>query len=45
MSAMQATRIVNYRERLGGYSAVEDLEKVPGFPHELVEELKKKLTV
>lgn len=45
LSVTQATRILAYRERFGGYSAVEDLEKVPGFPEDLIESLKGKISV
>jgi len=45
LSVTQATRILAYRERFGGYRSVEDLEKVPGFPAELIESLRGKITV
>jgi competence ComEA-like helix-hairpin-helix protein len=45
LSVTQATRILAYRERFGGYSSVEDLEKVPGFPADLIESLKGKISV
>jgi DNA uptake protein ComE-like DNA-binding protein len=45
LSVTQATRILAYRERFGGYRSVSDLEKVPGFPPELVTRLAGRLTV
>lgn len=45
LSVTQATRVLAYRERFGGYRSVEDLEKVPGFPPELIENLRTRLKV
>lgn len=45
LSVTQATRILAYRERFGGYNAVEDLEKVPGFPPDLIESLRGRVTI
>lgn len=45
LSVTQATRILAYRERFGGYQSVDDLEKVPGFPPELIESLRGRITV
>jgi len=45
LSVTQATRILAYRERFGGYRSVEDLEKVPGFPAELIASLRGRITV
>jgi competence ComEA-like helix-hairpin-helix protein len=45
LSVTQATRILAYRERFGGYSSIEDLEKVPGFPTDTVESLRGRFTV
>lgn len=44
MSVTQATRILAYRERFGGYGSVDDLEKVPGFPADLIESLRGRLS-
>jgi DNA uptake protein ComE-like DNA-binding protein len=43
MSVTQANRVIAYRARLGGYSSADDLERVPGFPTELIEELRARL--
>ncbi|HNF82401.1 MAG TPA: helix-hairpin-helix domain-containing protein [Solirubrobacterales bacterium] len=45
LSVTQATRILAYRERFGGYGSVEDLEKVPGFPADLIESLQGRITI
>jgi len=45
LSVTQATRILAYRERFGGYSSVDDLEKVPGFPADLIESLKGRIVI
>jgi competence ComEA-like helix-hairpin-helix protein len=44
-SAAQANRVIAYRERLGGYKAVDDLETVPGVQREFVTKLKDRLQV
>ena len=41
----QATRVLAHRERRGGYSSVDDLEEVPGFPREVLDEFKRHVTV
>jgi len=45
LSVTQATRILAYRERFGGYSSIDDLEKVPGFPADVIEQLRDKISV
>jgi len=45
LSVTQATRILAYRERFGGYGSIDDLSKVPGFPSETVESLRGRFTV
>jgi len=46
MSVTQAKRVVAYREQLqGGYSSLDDLDRVPGFPKQFLAELKQRLTV
>lgn len=45
LSVTQATRILAYRERFGGYAAIEDLSKVPGFPADAIESLRGRFTV
>ena len=36
----QAKRILDFRDRLGGFDSVDDLDYVPGFPKSLLVELK-----
>jgi competence ComEA-like helix-hairpin-helix protein len=43
LSVTQATRVLAYRERFGGYESVEDLAKVPGFTEEMVAGLQTRL--
>lgn len=43
MSVTQAKRLITYRDHLGGYSSVEDLDKVPGFPKAFLADLKREL--
>jgi tyrosine-protein kinase len=45
LSMTQAKRLIAYRERAGGFSSVDDLDDVPGFPDELRAELKERLSV
>ena len=35
LSTTQAKRLLAYRERQGGFSSVDDIDDVPGFPDEL----------
>jgi helix-hairpin-helix protein len=43
MSVTQATRVLKFREKSGGFSSVDDLDQVPGFPKKFRTELKAKL--
>ena len=45
MSISQANRIIAYRQRLGGYRSVDDLDKVPGFPQSFLDEIKSRVEV
>jgi len=45
LSVTQATRVLAYRERLGGYGSVDDLDRVPGFPAEFLTTFKQSATV
>jgi competence protein ComEA len=44
-SVTQATRVITYRERQGGFSSVDGLADVPGMPSELVDEVRDRLTL
>ena len=41
----QATRLLAHRERLGKFGTVEDLDQVPGFPQDVLDDLKQRSTV
>ena len=45
LSVTQATRLLALRERLGRFESVDDLNQVPGFPQEVLEDLKRRSTV
>lgn len=45
MSVIQANRVIAYRERLGGYKTVDDIDAVPGFHRVFLNEVKAKLKV
>ena len=44
MSVTQATRVVAYRDRAGGFETVDAMDAVPGFPKDLLAEIKEQLT-
>jgi capsular exopolysaccharide synthesis family protein len=44
MSVTQAKRVLDYRER-SGFSSVDELDSVPGFPRKLTSEIKPRLSV
>ena len=44
MSVTQATRVIAYRERKDGFGSIDDLDSVPGFPKDLLSDLKDRLT-
>ena len=45
LSVTQATRLLAHRERLGGFTSVEDLDQVAGFPADVLADLKSRATV
>jgi DNA uptake protein ComE-like DNA-binding protein len=45
ISVTQATRLLAHRERLGRFGSVDDLDEVPGFPQDVLEDLKRRSTV
>jgi competence protein ComEA len=45
LSVTQATRLLAHRERLGGFRSLDDLDQVPGFPGDLLADLKSRATV
>jgi competence protein ComEA len=44
-SVTQATRVITYRERQGGFASVDELAEVPGMPDELLSEVSPRLTL
>jgi hypothetical protein len=45
MSVTQTRRVIEFREQNGGYSSVEDLDRVAGFSREFLAQMKARLTV
>ena len=45
LSVTQATRLLAHRERLGRFGSVDELDQVPGFPAEVLDDLKRRATV
>jgi competence protein ComEA len=45
LSVTQATRLLAHRERLGRFASVDDLDEVPGFPEDVLADLKSRSTV
>lgn len=45
LSVTQATRVLAYRERFGGYDSFDDLDRVPGFSPETIESMRSRFTV
>jgi competence ComEA-like helix-hairpin-helix protein len=43
MSVTQAKRVIAYRERLGGFGSVDELDQVPGFSKTFLNEIKSRL--
>jgi DNA uptake protein ComE-like DNA-binding protein len=45
LSVTQTGRVLAYRDRVGGFKSLDELESIPGFPHSFLEDLKAKLTL
>jgi hypothetical protein len=45
LSVTQSTRLLAHRERLGGFSSVDDLDQVAGFPPDLLATVKSRATL
>ena len=43
MSVTQANRVIAYRDRMGGFDSLDDIDRVPGFPPGLLDDVKKQL--
>ncbi len=44
-SVTQATRVITYRERQGGFDSLDDLDAVPGMPRPFLRNVKRRLTL
>jgi competence protein ComEA len=45
LTVTQATRLLAHRERLGRFGSVDELDEVPGFPQEVLDDLKRRSSV
>jgi DNA uptake protein ComE-like DNA-binding protein len=45
MSVTQAKRVLDYRQRLGGFDSLDDLDFVPGFPKTFLSKIKARVTL
>ena len=45
LSVTQTGRVLDYRETLGGFKSLDQLDEIAGFPRDLITELKRKLTI
>jgi DNA uptake protein ComE-like DNA-binding protein len=45
MSVTQAKRVIDYRERLGGFGSIDALDSLPGFPKAFLAQVKSRLTL
>jgi DNA uptake protein ComE-like DNA-binding protein len=45
LSVTQTGRLLDYRNSLGGFRSLDQLDDIVGFPRELILELKGKLTI
>ena len=43
MSVTQAKRVIRHRDEHGGFSAVDELEQVPGFPKAFLADVKSRV--
>ena len=44
LSVTQTGRVLAHRERGGGFSSVDELDEIPGFPRDFLDQVKPKLT-
>jgi DNA uptake protein ComE-like DNA-binding protein len=42
LSVTQATRLLAHRERIGSFQSLDQLDEVPGFPKDQLENLKRR---
>ena len=44
LSVTQTGRVLAHRERAGGFSSIDELDAIPGFPREFLDQVKPNLT-
>jgi len=45
LSVTQTGRVLDYRESLGGFKSLDQLDDIAGFPRDVLTELKRMLTI
>jgi DNA uptake protein ComE-like DNA-binding protein len=45
LSITQSRRVLAYRKRIGRYESIDQLDDIPGFPEEVRERLKRRVSV
>jgi DNA uptake protein ComE-like DNA-binding protein len=45
LSVTQTGRVLAHRERSGQFGSIDELEGIPGFPSEFLDQIKSRLTV
>jgi DNA uptake protein ComE-like DNA-binding protein len=45
LSVTQTGRVLAYRDRVGGFKSLDELDSIPGFPHSFLADLKANLTL
>jgi competence protein ComEA len=45
LSVTQTGRVLAHRERGGGFTSLDELDEIPGFPQDFLEQVKPRLTV
>ena len=45
LSVTQTGRVLDYREKLGGFKSLDEIDGIAGFPRDVLDELKRKLTI
>ena len=45
LSVTQTGRVLDYRETVGGFKSLDQLDEIVGFPRDMLAELKRKLTL
>jgi competence ComEA-like helix-hairpin-helix protein len=45
LSVTQTGRVLSHRERTGGFKSLEELDQVPGFPRDFLEQFKGRIAL